>query len=105
MSVIVTLVAPGDPKAMERIAAEDPARLQAIVDAAKSHGLIAHRFYGSGEKMMVDRRVAGRGELPARSSPSWSRRSGRSCSRSATGEPEITFWTKLETGDDFGWDA
>ena len=23
----------------------------------------------------------------------------------ATGEPEITFWTKLETGDDYGWDA
>ena len=23
----------------------------------------------------------------------------------AAGEPEITFWTKLETGDDFGWDA
>ena len=23
----------------------------------------------------------------------------------ATGEPEITFWTKLETGDDVGWDA
>jgi hypothetical protein len=22
-----------------------------------------------------------------------------------TGEPEITFWHKLDTGDDFGWDA
>jgi hypothetical protein len=22
----------------------------------------------------------------------------------ATGEPEITFWRKLETGDDFGWE-
>ena len=53
MSVIVTLLAHGDPKAMERIAAEDPARLQAIVEAAKSHGLIAHRFYGSGGKLMV----------------------------------------------------
>ena len=21
-----------------------------------------------------------------------------------TGEPEITFWRKLETGDDVGWD-
>jgi hypothetical protein len=23
----------------------------------------------------------------------------------ATGEPEFTFWHKLDTGDDFGWDA
>ena len=23
----------------------------------------------------------------------------------ARGEPEITFWTKLDTGDDFGWGA
>jgi hypothetical protein len=22
----------------------------------------------------------------------------------ATGEPEITFWRKLETGDDLGWE-
>jgi hypothetical protein len=22
----------------------------------------------------------------------------------ATGEPEITFWRKLETGDDVGWE-
>jgi hypothetical protein len=22
----------------------------------------------------------------------------------ATGEPELTFWRKLETGDDIGWD-
>ena len=22
----------------------------------------------------------------------------------ATGEPEITFWTKLQTGDDIGWE-
>jgi hypothetical protein len=53
VSVIVTLVAPGDPKAMERIAAEDPARLHTIVEDAKGHGLIAHRFYGSGGKLMV----------------------------------------------------
>jgi hypothetical protein len=44
MSVIVTLIAPGDPKAMEQVAAEDPATLSSIVEAAKSHGLIAHRF-------------------------------------------------------------
>ncbi len=22
----------------------------------------------------------------------------------ATGEPEVTFWRKLETGDDIGWE-
>ena len=67
--------------------------------------LIAHRFYGSDGKIMVDRRVAGRGELPARSSPSMEPTIGPMMQQVATGEPEITFWTKLETGDDVGWEA
>ena len=104
MSVIVTLVAHGDPKAMERIAAEDPARLQAIVEAAKSHGLIAHRFYGSGGKLMVIDEWPDAESFQrffAEQEPTI----GPIMQQVAAGEPEITFWTKLETGDDVGWDA
>ena len=78
MSVIVTLRRarrPAGDGAHRR--GRIPRRLQAIVEAAKSHGLIAHRFYGSGGQDHGDRRVAGRGELPAVLRGARSRRSGR----------------------------
>jgi hypothetical protein len=104
MSVIVTLIAPGDPQAMERVAAEDPARLEAIVAAAKSHGLIAHRFYGSEGKLMVIDEWPDAESFQrffAEQEPTI----GPIMQQVAAGEPEITFWTKLETGDDVGWEA
>jgi hypothetical protein len=104
MSVIVTLIAPGDPQAMERAAAEDPARLEAIVAAAKSHGLIAHRFYGSEGKLMVIDEWPDAESFQrffAEQQPTI----GPIMQQVATGDPEITFWTKLETGDDVGWEA
>src|SRR5206468_782070 len=53
MSVIMTLRANGDPKALEERAAADPDAIRAISDGAKRHGLIAHRFYGSQDGIMV----------------------------------------------------
>jgi hypothetical protein len=104
MSVIMTLVVPGDPQALERHAKENSETLQSIVAAAKSHGLIAHRFYGSeGKIMVID-------EWPDPESfqqffADQEQSIGSMMQAAATGEPEITFWTKLDTGDDVGWDA
>ena len=53
MSVIVTLNFEGDPAQMEAQAAAEPDRIRAIVDQAKEHGLIAHRFYGSDGRILV----------------------------------------------------
>jgi hypothetical protein len=104
MSVIMTLRAPGDPKALERTAQEDPERMQRIIERAKSHGLIAHRFYGSENQLLVidewpDAESFQRffAEAEADIAPMMQ--------AAATGEPEVTFWTKLDTHDDFGWDA
>jgi hypothetical protein len=104
MSVIMTLRVSGDPQALERLAQEDRDRMQSILEAAKKHGLIAHRFYGSdGQIMVVD-------EWP--DAESFQRffdeqqpAIGPMMQQVATSEPEITFWTKLETGDEVGWDA
>jgi hypothetical protein len=98
MSVLVTLIAAGDPKAIERLAQEDPDRSKRIIDHAKSHGLIAHRFYGSeGKCMVID-------EWPDRESfqkffSEMESEIGPIMQQALTGEPEVTFWTKLETGD------
>jgi quinol monooxygenase YgiN len=93
----------GDPDKLERLAAEKAEVLQGIADRAKEHGLIAHRFYGAdGQIMVID-------EWPDPESFQSFFESQRSeiepmMHQVATGEPEITFWRKLETNDDVGWD-
>ena len=103
MSVIMTLRASGDPARMEQLAAEMGDDLRAIAERAKEHGLLAHRFYGSdGQIMVID-------EWPDAASfqafyEAEQASIGPMMAQVATGEPEITFWRKLETGDDVGWD-
>ncbi len=106
MSVIMTFRANGDPAELERRAAGNPEAMRAISDRAKEHGLIAHRFYGSddGQIMVVD-------EWPDPDSF----RAFFEAMRSeieplmrevgVTAEPEVTFWRKLESHDEVGWDA
>jgi hypothetical protein len=99
----MTLRAAGDPAKLEQLAAENGETLAAIAERAKAAGVIAHRFYGSeGQIMLVD-------EWP--DPESFQRffqeneaEIGPMMAQVATGEPEITFWRKLETGDEIGWE-
>ena len=103
MSVIMTLRVQGDPDKLERLADEKRDVLQAIAEAAKAAGLIAHRFYGTdGWIMVVD-------EWPDAQSfqnffESQREKIDPMMREVATGEPEILFWRKLETHDEVGWD-
>jgi quinol monooxygenase YgiN len=103
MSVIMTFRVQGDPDKLEQLASEKQDVLQGIAEAAKAAGLIAHRFYGSdGQIMVVD-------EWPDPDSFNRFFESQRAeiepmMAEVATGEPEITFWRKLDTHDDIGWD-
>ena len=106
MSVIMTLRASGDPQELERRAAANPAAIRAISDRAKEHGLTAHRFYGSedGQIMVVD-------EWP--DPESFQRFFAEMRSEieplmrevGVTEDPEVTFWRKLESHDEVGWEA
>ena len=103
MSVIMTLRVSADPDKMERLAQENADTLRAISERAQAAGVIAHRFYGSdGQIMVID-------EWPDPESfqrffAAEQETIGPMMEQVATGEPEITFWRKLETGDDIGWD-
>jgi hypothetical protein len=104
MSVIMTFRAQGDPGELERRAAGDPDRMRAIAEKAKQHGLIAHRFYGAdGQIMVVD-------EWPDTESfqrffdEMGSEIQTMMAEAGVTGEPEVTFWRKLETHDEIGWE-
>jgi hypothetical protein len=107
MSVFMTLQVSGDPKGMEQYAAANPEKMRAVLEAAKAHGLIAHRFYGSddgGKLMVLD-------EWPDRQSFESFFREQESEIRPmfeavrASDEPVAVFWQQLETGDAHGWGA
>jgi hypothetical protein len=103
MSVIMTFRVAGDPSKLEQLAGEKGDVLRAISDRAKEQGLIAHRFYGAdGQIMVID-------EWPDPESFQRFFESQRGeiepmMQQVATGEPEITFWHKLETNDEVGWE-
>jgi hypothetical protein len=105
MSVIMTFRAAGDPDELERRAAQNPEAMRSIADRAKEHGLIAHRFYGADGKIMVvdewpDAESFQRFFEQVRSEIEPMMRDV-----GVTGEPEITFWRKLHTHDEVGWEA
>ena len=101
MSVIVTLRVRGDATKIEALAAADPMLLQKITDRAKEHGVISHRFYGTGDEVLVmdewPSPEAFRAFFDASPEiPGVMEQAG------VTSEPEIVFWRKLDTHDDIG---
>ena len=106
MSVIMVLRAKGDPQKLESFAGENPDRMRGILEQAKQNGLIAHRFYGSdsGEIMVVD-------EWPDAESFQRFFEGAREQIRplfaevGVTEEPRPTFWRKLESHDEYGWES
>ncbi|HKD94370.1 MAG TPA: hypothetical protein VKB43_06630 [Gaiellaceae bacterium] len=103
MSVIMTLRFTGDPSKLEQIAQENPDLIRGISQRAQERGVIGHRFYASGDQIMVV------DEWPNPESfqeffAAEEANIGPMMEQVATSEPEITFWNKLETGDDVGWD-
>lgn len=107
MSVIMTLVVAGDPKGVEQFASDNMKRSQGILEAAKRHGLIAHRFYGSedgGSVMVLD-------EWPDRQSMESFFQEQESEIRpmfeaaGVTAPITPTFWRELATHDAYGWGA
>ena len=101
MSVLMTLRVAGDPEKVEALAAQDPAMLQRIVDRAKDHGLISHRFYGTeGSVLVID-------EWPSQEAFQGFFEETTEIAQimqaaGVTTEPEITFWRVLDTKDEVG---
>jgi heme-degrading monooxygenase HmoA len=107
MSVIMTLLSKGDARAFEQYASENKEKMEAVLEAAKRHGLIAHRFYASpdGQKLLV------LDEWPdAQSFESFFHEQEAEIGpmfevARVAEQPEPTFWQELATGDAYGWGA
>jgi hypothetical protein len=105
MSVIVTVLTKGDPKRVEEYAAANTDSMLAITDSAKSHGLIAHRFYGAGDEVLVIDEWPDGDSFHAFFEENADRIGPIMQAAGAQGPPETKVWEKLETGDDVGWEA
>jgi heme-degrading monooxygenase HmoA len=97
----MTLRVGGDGTKIEAIASEDPAVLQKIVDRAKEHGLISHRFFGTEDEILVVDEWPSAEAFQAffDASPEIPEVMDRA---GVTSQPEIKFWRKLDTKDEVG---
>ena len=92
---------------MEQFAKDNPETMKGVIGAAKSHGLIAHRFYSSddGNGIMVVDEWPDRHsfeEFFAEQEPAIR---PMMAAAHATGQPEALFWEEMTTGDAVGWGA
>ena len=107
MSVFMTMTISGNAGGMEQWAKDHPDKMQKVLESAKRHGLIAHRFYGSqdgGNLLVLD-------EWPDRQSfESFFQEEEAELQPMfeavrAEGQPEPMYWQELTTGDAYGWGA
>jgi hypothetical protein len=107
MSVIVTLRIDGDPAKLEEWAAANPDKMQGIVETAKKHGLVAHRFVGAldGGKMMVADEWPDPDSFGAFFAEAGSEIQTMMGEAGVTNEPQPEFWRTLETHDKYGWET
>jgi heme-degrading monooxygenase HmoA len=101
VSVLMTLRVKGDAATLEARAVANPEGLQAILEKAKPHGLISHRFYGNADELLVVDEWETEEGFHAFFAEA-TEIAGLMAEVGVRTDPEITFWRKLETGDDYG---
>jgi quinol monooxygenase YgiN len=105
MSVIMTAWVQGDPQKLEEFASANRDEMREVLEAAKSHGLIAHRFYGANGQIMVIDEWPDEQSFQSFFEENQGRIGPMFEAAGAPGEPGINYWHKLDTGDEFGWDG
>ena len=106
MSVMVTVSVKADGRKLEEWAGANHEHMAGIVETAKQHGAMAHRFYGddNGNVMVLD-------EWPDAESfqtffhETMDRIGPMMAAAGAQGEPQVAIWRELDTHDKLGWGA
>jgi heme-degrading monooxygenase HmoA len=100
MTVLMTLRVTGDGKQLEAYAAEDSATLSAVLETAKRHGVISHRFYASDTELLVLDQWPSEDAFNAFFEEERPRIAQLMTHAGVRSEPAVTFWRPLETGDE-----
>lgn len=105
MSVMMVLRMTGDPKRLEEYAAADPDRMRSIAERAKGHGVIAHRFYGCGDEIIVVDEWPDEQSFQSFFSEMGGQIGAMMQAAGVQDQPHPEFWRKLDTHDEVGWGA
>ena len=100
MSVFMILRVQGDPNTLEQYASSNAEMMQRIADAGKAAGAILHAFAGSDNEILVIDEWPDEGSFQRffNSQPEIPRLMQEG---GVTGAPQISFYRKLDTGDEF----
>jgi hypothetical protein len=100
MSVFMILRVQGDPNRLEQYASSNAEMMQRIADAGKAAGAIRHAFAGSDNEILVIDEWADEASFQRffDSQPEIPRLMQEG---GATGAPQISFYRKLDTRDEF----
>jgi hypothetical protein len=99
MTVLMTLRLAADAQKLEAYAKANEDELSSIIEKAKRHGVISHKFYGSADEVLVVDEWPDEASFQAFFGESPEIRNMMAAS-DARAEPVVTFWTKLDTGDE-----
>ncbi len=101
MSVLMTLRVRGDATQMEALAEKDPTLFPAVAGKGKEMGATYHRFYATDTEVLVIDEWPDEATFQAffDSTPEIATVMGEA---GVTTAPEITFWRKVDLGDDIG---
>jgi hypothetical protein len=105
MSVIVTVSVTGDPATFEQQAAAQADVIERIMDVAKRHGLIAHRWYGADGRYMAVDEWPDEDSFNAFFNEAQPDIGPLMQSAGVTSPPDATFWRTLDIPDAVGWGA
>ena len=99
MAILMTLKVPADSDKLLQFTKDNPDALRNISDKAKPYGVISHKFYASGGEVLVVDEWPDEASFQAffAAAPEIQ---DLMAAAAATAEPEVTFWTKLDTGDE-----
>jgi heme-degrading monooxygenase HmoA len=103
MSVIMTMRISADPARFEEAGAAEAEAIGRIMDAAKSNGLIAHRWYGSDDEVMALDEWPDQESFQAFMEQAQPDIGPVMEAAGVTSQPSVTFWRTLDTGDAVGW--
>ena len=107
MPVIMVQEVAADPNGLEQFAAANQETVRAILEAAKKHGLSAHRFYGSedGKKVLIVDEWPDRESFESFAQEQAPQIEAMFKAASGTDSSEPTYWRELTTYDAVGWGA
>lgn len=101
MSVLMTLRVKGDPTKLEAMYEADPKRFANVSDKGKTMGATYHRFFATDDEVLVIDEWPDENTFHTffDSSPEIAQIMGEA---GVTEQPTITFYRRLELGDDIG---